>query len=209
MYIAVGPWKGKATNRKRMLKAVFPLVTLLIIGRFFSAYGGMVVQGLGPVNIITRLVFMAIFACGMEYVARYGHAQLWHSESLWWLHGSHHHVEDIPVGATPKVKEDKYSSQNKLFELNDIFPVVFAVIAVGMILFGVQAPTNCFCKDSCTGLALGVTLFGESYFIGHDLVAHERAGKGFADMMKALFPYMKECAETHKVYHHKIDQSAN
>merc|ERR1711865_1298509 len=137
-----------------------------------------------------------------------GHAKLWHSESLWWLHGSHHHVEDIPVGATPKVKEDRYSSQNTLFELNDVFPVVFASIAIMLIAFGATAPTNCFCKDCCTGLSLGVTLFGISYFVGHDLVAHERAGKSFANLMKQLFPYMKQCADVHRVYHHKINQNA-
>ena len=46
-----------------------------------------------------------------------------------------------------------------------------------------------------TGVALGTTLYGLSYFVGHDIVAHERLGKGLSSFVKSRWPYAEECAK--------------
>merc|ERR550539_221885 len=61
--------------------------------------------------------------------------------------------------------------------------------------------------DVYYGSACGISAYGTSYFIGHDLCAHERCGKGVAIWLKQKFPTMSHCAEIHARYHHKIKKN--
>ena len=163
-------------------------------------YGGIVFQG-SLISNGVRMMYTALFAYAMEYVARYNHLYLWHSKYLWWLHGSHHHQYPA-VGSTPSYDhKNKYVSP--AIELNDIFPVFFATIAVYLISAGSVYPSS-LAKDCWTGIALGATIFGLSYFTGHDIVAHERAGKRVAKFLRSLSPYLDKCADVHFKYHHKL-----
>ncbi|EED90945.1 hypothetical protein THAPSDRAFT_263437, partial [Thalassiosira pseudonana CCMP1335] len=119
-------------------------------------------------------------AIAMEYISRYSHCYLWHGKFLWWINGSHHHQYPA-VGSTP---------------LNDAFAVFFATIATLAMWIGSEPPST-LTKDCSIGIGLGVTLYGLSYFVGHDIVAHERLGKGVANALRRAFPYMEQCASVH------------
>jgi len=140
----------------------------------------------------------------MEYFARFNHKTLWHSEWLWWIHGTHHHQY-------PKLRsKPTYDHGNKyvspVMEWNDVFPVVFATIACYGLYNG-HVPPHSFASDSLAGFAIGAAVWGMSYFFGHDLVTHERAGKAFAVACKSRLPWLKRCAAAHMTYHHKLSKT--
>lgn len=139
----------------------------------------------------------------MEYVSRYLHAHLWHCSYLWWLHGTHHH--QYPDMGSKPVYDHGNSYASPAIELNDIFALIFATLATGLMMAGVEYPST-FSKDCSAGIGIGVTLYGFSYFLGHDIVGHERCGKNIARLIRNLWPYLDECARVHVQYHHKLKQ---
>jgi beta-carotene 3-hydroxylase len=153
----------------------------------------------GIVSIVLRTGYAALYTYAMEYVARYTHRYLWHGPLLWWAHGTHH--KQYPAfGSVPEFNHKNAPWSNDM-ELNDLFPMFFACIAVVLFAYGYFGPTN-LSKDCWTGVALGTTLYGLSYFVGHDIVAHERLGKGLSSFVKSRFPYAEECAKVHFAFHH-------
>mmetsp|Transcript_10714 Transcript_10714/g.16421 ORF Transcript_10714/g.16421 Transcript_10714/m.16421 type:complete len:146 (+) Transcript_10714:370-807(+) len=84
----------------------------------------------------------------------------------------------------------------------------FATLATGAMWAGSGNPST-LAKDCATGIGLGVTLYGFSYFIGHDIVAHERLGAGVANFFRKAFPYLDECASVHFQYHHKLSKRSD
>src|SRR5271167_4985830 len=102
---------------------------------------------------------MAAFAldliiCGgaflfMEGVAWFTHRYVMHG-ALWVWHRSHH--EPRPG----------------MFELNDLFAVVFATPAIVAIYFGVHG------TPWLLPIGLGITAYGFVYFVFHDGMVHQR-----------------------------------
>lgn len=187
-------------HSRRAMKSVFPIIGLLVIGGTMSVRGQEVLAG-GMISSAVRLAYTALFTVTMEYVARYGHLFLWHSESLWWLHGTHHH-QAPKYGEGPKFSTDNSYTAHTL-ELNDLFPLFFASICISLLYYGAHYPTY-LAKDCWSGIALGTTMYGLSYFIGHDIVAHERMGKSVARYLRNTFPTIDKCVEVHQKYHHKL-----
>ncbi|KAG6715485.1 hypothetical protein I3843_05G234600 [Carya illinoinensis] len=72
-------------------------------------------------------------AVGMEFWARWAHKALWHA-SLWHMHESHHRPREGP------------------FELNDVFAIINAVPAIGLLSYGF------FHKGLVPGLCFGACL---------------------------------------------------
>ena len=185
---------------RRLLKSVFPAGGCVVIGYWMLKYGGVLFQG-GWLSVSVRLFYTVLFAYAMEYVARYNHRYLWHSSQLWWLHGTHHH--QYPKVGTPPLYGHMNRFVTPTIELNDLFPLAFAFIAVALISYGAQTPSY-LAKDCWTGAAMGTTVFGLSYFTGHDIVAHERFGKRVALFLRSRWKYLDECAAVHFKYHHKM-----
>lgn len=93
-------------------------------------------------------VFLATFA-GMEAFAWVTHKYLMHG-ALWCWHKSHH------------------SPRDGVFELNDLFAVVFALPAMGAIWLGVNI------DPWWLPVGLGITAYGAVYVFFHDGLVHER-----------------------------------
>jgi len=172
----------------------------IVIVVWMSNYGTRLFEGTRMNNVI-RVVYAALFTVAMEYVARYSHLYLWHSKYLWWIHGSHHHQYPA-IGSVPTY-DHRNNYVSPVIERNDAFPVAFGVLAVALMDAGSNYPST-VAKDCWTGIALGATIFGLSYFTGHDIVAHERLGKRIARWLRSCSSYVDECATVHFKYHHKL-----
>lgn len=197
---------GKDRLAKRVVKSLLPIVAPLCFLWALQTNGLSALFPSSMIGTAVRLIGCFVTIPSMEYFARYNHQYLWHSKYLWWLHGSHHH-QYPKIGSTPTFDHgNKYVSP--VIELNDIFPVVFGAIACYCIYNG-NIPPHSFASEALAGMAIGATVWGASYFFGHDLVAHERGGKAFAKAFKSRVPYLKRCAEVHFQYHHKLTKSAN
>ncbi len=94
-----------------------------------------------------------------------------------------------------KWHEDHHNHHTGFFEKNDYYSVVFSVLATFLIIFGNLNPPYWF----LTYLGLGVTLYGISYFVFHDLIVHRRLKFKFI----AKSGYMKRIMNAHYV-HHKV-----
>ncbi|GJN26660.1 hypothetical protein PR202_gb14609 [Eleusine coracana subsp. coracana] len=112
-------------------------------------------------------------AVGMEFWARWAHRALWHA-SLWHMHESHHRPRDGP------------------FELNDVFAIINAVPAIGLLAYGFFH--RGFVPGLCFGAGLGITLFGMAYMFVHDGLVHRRFPVGPI----ANVPYFRRVAAAHK-----------
>ncbi|XP_021726730.1 beta-carotene hydroxylase 2, chloroplastic-like [Chenopodium quinoa] len=130
-----------------------------------------------PVTEMLGTFFLSVGAAvGMEFWARWAHRALWHA-SLWHMHESHHKPREGP------------------FELNDVFAIINAVPAIGLLSYGFfhkgLVPGLCF------GAGLGITVFGIAYMFVHDGLVHKRFPVGpIADV-----PYFRRVASAHKLHH--------
>ncbi|XVF52959.1 hypothetical protein PTKIN_Ptkin05aG0059700 [Pterospermum kingtungense] len=115
-------------------------------------------------------------AIGMEYWARWAHRALWHA-SLWHMHESHHRPRD---GA---------------FELNDVFAIINAVPAIGLLAYGFF--NKGIVPGLCFGAGLGITVFGMAYMFVHDGLVHRRFPVGPI----ANVPYLRKVAAAHQLHH--------
>ncbi|CAH8275365.1 unnamed protein product [Arabidopsis lyrata] len=117
-----------------------------------------------------------IFQVGMEFWARWAHRALWHA-SLWNMHESHHKPREGP------------------FELNDVFAIVNAVPAIGLLSYGFF--NKGLVPGLCFGAGLGITVFGIAYMFVHDGLVHKRFPVGpIADV-----PYLRKVAAAHQLHH--------
>lgn len=109
----------------------------------------------------------------MEFVSYLVHRFVYHG-FLWIIHRSHHSKREGP------------------FELNDLFPVMFAAITIPMIVAGVSNP------DGLVMIAVGVgmTLYGAVYFFIHDLYVHRRV-----KTIRIRLPFLMTLKKAHAVHH--------
>ncbi|KAK6947821.1 Fatty acid hydroxylase [Dillenia turbinata] len=115
-------------------------------------------------------------AVGMEYWARWAHRALWHA-SLWNMHKSHHRPREGP------------------FELNDVFAVINAIPAIGLMAYGFF--NHGLFPGLCFGAGLGITVFGMAYMFVHDGLVHRRFPVGPI----AQVPYLRKVAAAHHLHH--------
>jgi beta-carotene 3-hydroxylase len=113
----------------------------------------------------------------MEFIAWFSHKYIMHG-FLWVLHKDHHIPHD-----------------NKL-EKNDWFAFMFAIPAIVLIYFGFES------FDYRFYLGIGITLYGLSYFLFHDVMVHQRLPilKGEKNW------YWKATISAHKDHHTKGTQ---
>lgn len=116
-------------------------------------------------------VFLAAFA-GMEGFAWVMHRYVMHG-SLWRLHKSHHTRHD------------------HLFELNDLFAVLFAAPAIGCLWLGANG------QPWLTPVGMGITAYGFCYFLFHDGLVHRR----FPVPVKANNRFWRSRVQAHRLHH--------
>lgn len=127
------------------------------------------------VNILT--VMLAYFA--MEGVAWLTHKYIMHG-LLWMLHKDHHKKES-----------------SGFFEHNDFFFLIFALPGIAGLYFGMQNDFNFL-----FWIGMGVTLYGFTYFMVHDIFIHQRI-KYFRN---ADNRYFKAIRRAHKMHHKHLDK---
>ena len=125
-----------------------------------------------PAILINTASFLAGLVA-MEGVAWAMHRYIMHGP-LWVWHKSHHE----PGRKGP--------------ELNDLFAIVFAAIAVGLFWAGAQPGLR-----PLWWLAMGVTAYGVLYAMVHDGLVHRR----FAFPIKAERGYLLRLVHAHHLHH--------
>lgn len=104
--------------------------------------------------VIPLLVFIGkvlLFAAGMEIASYILHRWLFHGP-LWFIHRSHH------------------EPSNGSFEVNDVFSLGFAALAIYGIWVGYAEPLESW----WFAMGVGVTAYGAAYFFIHDVITHGR-----------------------------------
>lgn len=124
--------------------------------------------------VINILAFLGTYFA-MEGVAWLTHKYVMHG-FLWSLHRSHH------------------EPRHGRFEKNDWFFAFYASIAMVLIYFGYKN------FDYRFWMGLGVTAYGWTYFIFHDIFIHRRAK--FLDKLDNS--YFRAMRKAHKVHHKKM-----
>jgi beta-carotene 3-hydroxylase len=111
----------------------------------------------------------------MEAVAWMTHKYIMHGV-LWSLHESHH------------------KPHNGIFQKNDWFFLFYACIAMTLIYYGFEK------FDYRFWMGIGVTAYGLTYFILHDVFIHRR-GKWLNKLDNRYFRAMRKA---HKIHHKKV-----
>ncbi len=118
------------------------------------------------------LGMFALSFAGMELCAWLTHRYIMHGP-LWFIHKTHHRP------------------RRGLFELNDIFGLVFAAIATPLIYFGHQG------QPVLLGIGLGMVGYGVAYFLVHDVLVHRRVGHRFTPARG----YLRRVHQAHHMHH--------
>ncbi|WP_114748292.1 sterol desaturase family protein [Pleomorphovibrio marinus] len=95
------------------------------------------------------VMFVVLGFVLMEISGWFIHKYIMHGP-LWNIHKTHH------------------QHNSGIFELNDLFSLAFGLIAVVLILLGVEN------LDARFWIGIGISLYGMSYFVIHDILIHRR-----------------------------------
>lgn len=208
------------TSSKVIKTSAFPAICLVALAGFWlgvirislfsSSYKEETYNddlSLKNIGFVVKVYYAVVLTFSMEYIARYEHKYLWHSRYLWFLHATHHH-QRAPFGAGPTKKDSEsnrfVAPKAEIFEANDIFALAFSSLAIAAMGWVSCAEDRKLLHEIVFGSSVGISIYGTSYFIGHDLVSHERGGKALAEFLKNIFPIISRCAEVHSKYHHSI-----
>ena len=123
--------------------------------------------------IVLNLSIVLVSFIGMECVAWLAHKYLMHG-ALWILHTDHHKRDD-----------------QQFFEKNDYFFLIFATPGITCLLLGLQNFTPPF------WIGIGITLYGFTYFLVHDIFIHQR----FNLFRNTDSVYLRAIRRAHKMHH--------
>lgn len=108
----------------------------------------------------------------MEFVAAGVHRFVMHGPGWGW-HRSHHEPHD------------------DLLEKNDLYAIVFAALALGLVVFG--SPDF----GPLYWIGLGMTIYGFLYFVVHDGMVHQRWPFRYIPRQG----YLKRLVQAHRLHH--------
>jgi beta-carotene 3-hydroxylase len=126
--------------------------------------------------LVNILIVVAVFFL-MEGVAWFTHKYIMHG-FLWYLHKDHH-------------KKEHYG----FLEKNDFFFLIFAIPGILGLLVGTFNNFNHWFY-----VGLGVTVYGFTYFIVHEIFIHQR----IKWLRNSNNPYFKGIRRAHKIHHKSI-----
>jgi beta-carotene 3-hydroxylase len=121
----------------------------------------------------TSLIFLATLAA-MELFAYVMHRWVMHGPG-WFLHASHHRV------------------RTGMFELNDLYGVIFALPSIALIWLGVQEGWGA----GWTAAGAGIAGYGAVYFGFHDWIVHRR----LPHRIVPRSDYFKRIVQAHRLHH--------
>ncbi|GAB4858313.1 Phospholipase A2 crotoxin acid subunit CA [Ancistrocladus abbreviatus] len=95
----------------------FSITSMAVMAVYYRFYW-QTEDGVVPLTEMFGTIALSVGAAvGMEFWARWAHRALWHA-SLWHMHESHHRPREGPL------------------ELNDVFAIINAVPAIGLLSYG-------------------------------------------------------------------------
>jgi len=119
------------------------------------------------------LIFLAT-VMAMELFAYVMHRWVMHGPG-WFLHESHHR------------------ERTGLFELNDLYAVIFAGPSIALIYLGVHGGWGA----STTAVGAGIAAYGAIYFGFHDWIVHRRLPHRIVPKSE----YFKRIVQAHRLHH--------
>lgn len=123
------------------------------------------------IDLVNAALFLGAFTA-MEGIAWFAHKYVMHGP-LWCWHRSHHE----PHGG--------------LFELNDLFAVIFSLPSIVMIYLGLRF------SSPWLWAGLGVMAYGLAYMLFHDGVVHGR----FRVPVPLRTRYWRRLIQAHRLHH--------
>jgi beta-carotene 3-hydroxylase len=128
--------------------------------------------------MIYAFFYIVLGFMAMEFSGWLIHKYLMHGV-LWKIHKTHHrHTKGY-------------------FELNDVFSLFFGSIAVILMLLGIGS------LDYRFWMGVGITIYGFSYFILHDILIHRR----MKILSKPKRGYLKGIFKAHQAHHASKDKN--
>jgi beta-carotene 3-hydroxylase len=131
-------------------------------------------------DLIFNTSVVLITAALMEPFAWLMHRYVMHGAGWAW-HRSHHQVEPLKFG---------------MFEVNDLYAVVFAAIAIVLIMLGNYQ------YSPLQWVGAGMTLYGMIYFLVHDGLVHQRWRYRWIPRSG----YLKRLYQAHRLHHAVVDK---
>ena len=129
--------------------------------------------------IINITLVLASFAF-MEFIAWSTHKYIMHGP-LWFLHKDHH-----------------IKNNNRFFELNDFFAVIFGLPGIVFLFWGISAGFD----KVFFWIGLGISLYGLAYFTAHDVFIHQRIRL----LRNSNKKYFRAMRRAHKIHHKHIQK---
>jgi beta-carotene 3-hydroxylase len=124
--------------------------------------------------MITGIILFLLTIIAMEGVAYAAHRWVMHGPG-WFLHESHHR------------------ERPGMFELNDLYAVIFAVPSIVLLYGGVQLDWGSW----AAWVGAGIAAYGAIYFGFHDVIVHQRVRHRFIPRST----YMKRIVQAHRIHH--------
>ena len=133
------------------------------------------------INIALILVAFSF----MEFVAWFNHKYVMHG-FLWKWHVDHHrkdHQQPLPE-----------KTEDKRLEKNDLFFLVYAIPAIVLLITGFTIS-----YFPIVYIGVGISLYGLTYFIIHDIIIHKRIKIPFLQKTQPLL--LRALINAHKAHH--------
>ncbi|NNF02111.1 MAG: beta-carotene hydroxylase [Bacteroidia bacterium] len=127
--------------------------------------------------MLINIAIVIVAFMGMEFMAWFTHKYVMHGLG-WFLHKDHHKKET-----------------DGFFERNDFFFLIFAIPGMLLMLLGTLGEFS-----SPFFIGLGITLYGFTYFMVHDIFIHQR----FKIFRHTDNFYFKAIRRAHKMHHKHI-----
>jgi beta-carotene 3-hydroxylase len=121
----------------------------------------------------------------MEFVAWFNHKYVMHG-FMWKWHVDHHrkdHQQPLPE-----------KTEDKRLEKNDLFFLVYAIPAIVLLITGFTISNY-----PMVYVGVGISLYGLTYFIIHDVIIHKRINIPF--LQKNQSSLLKAVINAHKAHH--------
>jgi len=127
----------------------------------------------------------------MEFVAWSNHKYVMHG-FMWKWHRDHHRKD----GSHHALKQ----LEGRHLEKNDIFFVIYALPAIVLIIIGLYSHSI-----AMVSIGIGITLYGLTYFVIHDVVIHQRITASKLAQSKNRF--IRGIVKAHLAHHKPANKS--
>jgi len=130
--------------------------------------------------LLVYLLVPVLLLVFFEYIVFLIHKYVMHGFAWCW-HESHH------------------QKNHAVFEKNDLFVFVFALVAVSLFGLGCKLKSDHYLSLCINATAIGWCLYGFCYFVFHDILVHRRLKNNWVKKTKNR--YLKRLVRAHAIHH--------